>query len=390
MAAAPAMSLQTFLPIGGTQGLKSVLSPSSLSSIDFCWLSALHNRQRRPADIATTFGEIARAAVHLSDATSSAEAPLWLRHFSGRCHSPFTFTNKENKKGNSLVESATTASEAKDTSEFLKDEPQECHLPSSTKTKNMDNSDNNFMTKGWKNLKEAIYGKSDIQVTMSSILKHMLWSEEKDCSSFQLTMRLFQDCVTSHNTQTRKLLLIKSLLGFMDDREFQVDQLLLSFFILLSKPSYNFTLHQFISKCMLNSDACSFGPKLKGMQIDFTPSRFKPCCTSSGFISDEIAKCHSSLRITNNCTLTSIFWVLHYHCAKEHQSNFPKLTVAQGKYIGSLTVSERKILEALMDDTILHSTFLSLQPSFEFCKIFSELSKSEADTKMESTNEVFV
>jgi hypothetical protein len=141
---------------------------------------------------------------------------------------------------------------------------------------------------------------------------------------------------------------------------------------------------------MLNFDACSFGPKLKGMQIDFTPSHFKPCCTSSGFISDEIAKCHSSLRITNNCTLISIFWVLHYHCSEEHQSNFPILAVAQGVYIVALTVSERKILEAFMDNAILHSTFLLLQPSFEFCKIFSELSKSEADTKMESTNEVFV
>jgi hypothetical protein len=97
MAAAPAMSLQTFFPTGGTQGLKSVLPPLTLFSIAFSWLSVLHNGQKSSSNIEKTIGGITVAAVHLSGATSSAETPPWLQHFSGHCHSSFTCTNQENK-----------------------------------------------------------------------------------------------------------------------------------------------------------------------------------------------------------------------------------------------------------------------------------------------------
>ncbi len=63
-----------FLPIGGTQGLKLVLPHTMPFSTALCWLSPLHNRQKKSADITMTIGGIAVAATHLSGAKSSAEA----------------------------------------------------------------------------------------------------------------------------------------------------------------------------------------------------------------------------------------------------------------------------------------------------------------------------
>jgi hypothetical protein len=88
----------------------------------------------------------------------------------------------------------------KDTSEHLKDEPEGCDLPSSIEMKYVDKSGDWLITKGLKKLEEAVFGKSEIQEMIKSILrKCMLRSKEKEFSFFRFNMKLYLDREKSRN-----------------------------------------------------------------------------------------------------------------------------------------------------------------------------------------------
>jgi hypothetical protein len=307
-------------------------------------------------------------------------------------HTVIILKNESNESagdGKSVDKSAKTSMEIYSTNILMENQASEKFHAREAKVDQVEPK-MNFWEKGVHLLKEALgTTKSEVQKKMESLLeKSMLWSEEKDFSSFRSAMGLYAHTAKTQDwkkkTEDQKYL-TESILQFMECQSFRVDPLFLVFAIFLYRRSGNDKLRPFISKCILNFVPQSLGPQLKFMQL----GKFKPCCYLSSFIVDEMNKNESLLRITKNEMVISVLWALNYHCSEEHLTHFPRFSFAQGQDVGVFTESEKLLLGTFMDNINLASTVLAFQPSLErFCQVFFDFSNSKAGEKNDSTTEV--
>jgi hypothetical protein len=261
--------------------------------------------------------------------------------------------------------------------------------------KGMHHREDGIVNKAIKIVSNLLTKKTDIQVKFEKILEQgTKWSEEKNFSSFIAAVDLHSTLSSNwKKREEERKSLIQTTRKFMECQKFHADALFLSFSVFLYYQCKNdnawhyqqllYGLKIAIFECISNFNPCSFGPKLKDLPLSFpleARCKRKPCCTLSCFIADSLNS-NPPYKIESSEMMIKILWALYYHCNEEHISSFPSLTLPEGK---DLTVSERHILESFLEETMLHSTLLCLQPSFEKFRIyFLKIVQSDVHVKCE-------